>query len=204
MIRRATLALAIVLSACSSRSFDVGQNDASITTPASTPPGRSVAPSQYGCVDVTDDELTRMRGRACTGACSDGIDDPYDVATQQQLVASTIGQWLYCGSAPALFGPRDAVGIEFAPGCRIFFLRRDFSGAIVRGTEAAYQTRFDIYDLRDRDAPRRIDLEFPAMKVALDVRVSRCPNRLELRSTDGRTVELGSDFGDAGRPDPVK
>jgi hypothetical protein len=158
-------------------------------SPVATPDAATTGENLI-CPTFRDDEINALRGHTCDGSCSDGFASPYALATPTEIVAATAGMWLFCGSKP--FGPDDAIGIEFAPGCRIFFLRRDSVGTPVRGTEASYQANFDVYDVTGSDAPRRIVLEFSeTSKIVLAVRAAACPNRLELTDEmHGETTEL--------------
>jgi hypothetical protein len=195
---------------CARQTVDLGRNDASTTTPAAAAPfDGGVFPSGYGCADWVDQELMDLRGSVCTGACSDKMGkDVYALSSHEELEAATAGEWLYCTPTSPL-GPKDAVGLEFAPGCRIYFLVKDANNEIIRGTTAPYQADFDIYDLSDGGAPKRIDINLPLGGGnedvhTFDVKVSHCPNLVELTSVkDGSVIVLSSDFGDAGRGPPV-
>ncbi len=202
----AVVGLLITSGSCTRQTVDVGTNDASAITPSVAATDGGVFPSGYGCANWVDSQLSSLRGNTCTGGCDASFGTLYALATQEELEAATAGEWLYCGGAP--FGPADAVGIEFAPGCRLFFLVKDQDGAITRGTLAAYQASFDIYDLSKPGAPKRIDINLRGDggatsedTITLDVRASACPNRVELVDVKGKVVvSLSSDFGDAGRP----
>jgi hypothetical protein len=205
---RSVLACGALLSAgivaCATRTVDVGRNDPSPVAPTQIADA-GLAPSQYGCPAWKDDEIRALRGTTCAGTCGGDGGAAYGLGSQTELVAATAGQWLFC--APPPFAPSGAIGIEFAPGCRIFFLLRDATGAVVRGTEAAFQASFDVYDLTDPGAPRRVDLHLPdGTTEAWDVRAAACPNTVDFTSTAAAktTLRFASDFGDGGRPDPVK
>jgi hypothetical protein len=190
---------------CARQTVDLGLNDAAATSPAAAVTDGAVFPSGYGCANWLDQDLTTLLGQTCIGGCGGGLGkDLYALASHEELEAATAGQWLYCTTTAPL-GPKDAIGIEFAPGCRIYFLVHDANGAIIRGTTAAYQADFDIYDLSDGGAPKRIDLTLGPDDVrTFDVKVSHCPNKVELTSVaNGNVIELSSDFGDAGRGPPV-
>jgi len=74
----------------------------------------------------------------------------------------------------------------------------------VRGTEAAYQATYDIYDPRPVGTPRRIDIHLDdGTTLTFEVAAHRCPEHLQLLAPGARKIELAPDFGDAGRPDPV-
>lgn len=203
------LAMVGTSASCARQDVDVGTNDAAPVTPAVAPTDGAVFPSGYGCANWIDSQLTSLRGATCTGGCMSALGNLYALASHEELEAATAGQWLYCG-APA-FGPKDAVGIEFAPGCRLYFLVKDSKGEITRGVFTEYQAAFDIYDLTMQSAPKRIDIKLPGDAGAasedtytFDVRVSACPNVVQLLDAKGNIVmTLSSDFGDAGRPPQV-
>jgi hypothetical protein len=194
---------------CARQDVNVGENDAAPVSPSVAATDGAVFPSGYGCANWVDSELTSLRGSTCTGGCMSSLGTLYALATQEELEAATAGQWLYCSLPP--FGPRDAVGIEFAPGCRLYFLVMDAKGEISRGTLLDYQAAFDIYDLSMQSAPRRIDIKLRGDAGAdsedvftYDVRASACPNVVQLLDAKGNVVvTLSSDFGDAGRPPQV-
>ncbi|MDB4936955.1 MAG: hypothetical protein JWP87_3927 [Labilithrix sp.] len=191
------------ISACRARIVDVGANDASSAGPTSSTLDGGLARSQYGCADVIDEDLASLRQGACGGQCSSTPAGPYGLESKQATIAAMAGQWLTCEGT---FGPADSVGVEFAPGCRVFFLRKDEDGAVVRGTEARFQATYDIYDPRSEGTPRRIDVHIDDQTtLTFDVVAHRCPEHLQLSSPiDARVrIELAPDFGDAGRPNPV-
>lgn len=202
LVATALVGTASALSACGPRIIDVGTNDGAPTDPgpASIALDSGLSRSQYGCVDLADDDVRALRVGACGGQCASTPDLPYDLDSKQAVVAALAGKWMYCAGT---LGPVDAIGLELAPGCRVFFLRKDLNGVAVRGTEAAYQATYDIYDPRPAGTPRRIDLHLDdGTTLTFDVAAHRCPEHLQLASP-GRTIELAPDFGDAGRPDPV-
>lgn len=180
----------------------MGSNDAAPVEPGPTSVAldSGLQRTQYGCVDLADDDVRALRVGACGGQCSSTPDLAYELESKQAVVAALAGKWMYCQGA---LGPADAVGIELAPGCRVFFLRKDLSAVVVRGTEAAYQATYDIYDPRPAGSPRRIDIHLADQTtLTFGVTAHRCPEHLQLVAP-GRTTELAPDFGDAGRPDPV-
>lgn len=202
LVVAALAGIASALSACEPRIVDVGTNDASPTDPGPTSIAldSGLSRSQYGCVDLADDDLRALRVGACGGQCTSTPDVPYDLESKQAVVAALAGKWMYCAGT---LGPADAIGLELAPGCRVYFLRKDLGGVAVRGTEAAYQATYDIYDPRAPGTPRRIDLHLAdGTTLTFDVAAHRCPEHLQLVAP-GRMIELAPDFGDAGRPDPV-
>jgi hypothetical protein len=190
----------ITVTACNARIVDVGANDAGSAAPRSTDLDAGLVPSQYGCAEFIDDQVQTLRQGVCGGTCSETPATPYPLDTKANVIAATAGQWSYCEGT---LGPVEAVGIEFTPGCRVFFLRKDASGVVVRGTEARFQASYDIYDPRPEGMPRRIDIHFDdRTTVTFDVEAFKCPEHLRLVSPDKR-LELAPDFGDAGRPNPV-
>ena len=202
LVAAVLVSAASAISACAPRIVDVGTNDASPAEPGPTAIAldSGLSRSQYGCVDLADDDVRALRVGACGGQCTSTPDQPYDLESKQAVVAALAGKWMYCAGA---LGPADAIGLELAPGCRVYFLRKDLNGVPVRGTEAAYQATYDIYDPRPAGTPRRIDLHLEdGTTLTFDVAAHRCPEHLQLASRD-RTIELAPDFGDAGRPDPV-
>jgi hypothetical protein len=189
-----------VATACNARIVDVGTNDAGLSSPSSSVVvDGGIAPSQYGCTEWIDDEVVMHRQGACGGQCPSTPALPYALDSKADVIAATAGQWMYCAGT---LGPADAVGIEFAPGCRLFFLRPDSSGVIVRGTEASYQATYDIYDPQPAGMPRRIDIHISdASTFTFDLEAFKCPEHVRLVGS-GLTLELAPGFGDAGRPKP--
>jgi hypothetical protein len=197
----ASAGAASVVAACDARVVDVGANDASApSTQPQSVEDAGLTRSQYGCVSLDDQELTALRVGTCGGHCTSTPADPYDLDSKQSVVAAMAGQWTFCEGS---FGPADAVGVELAPGCRVFLLRKDQDGYVVRGTEARYQATYDIYDPRPAGTPRRIDIHLDdKTTLTFDVVAYRCPEHLRLLAP-GKRIELAPDFGDAGRPNPV-
>lgn len=157
--------------------------------------------SAYGCGDWIDDELRALRVGSCEGYCTSSPDRPYDLDGKLAIMAGTAGRWAYCGGH---LGPADAIGIEFAPGCRLFFLRYDANSIAVRGTEASYQADYDMLDPRPEGAPAQIDLHFsPTNTVRMDVEAFRCPERVRLRYGD-QTLDLARLEGHGGTGMPIK
>ena len=190
----------LTVSACNARIVDVGTNDSGSATPSSTDLDSGLVRSQYGCAEFIDDQVQTARQGACGGVCSATPASPYPLDSKANVIAATAGQWSYCAGS---LGPPEAVGIELTPGCRVFFLRQDANGAVVRGTEARFQATYDIYDPRPDGMPRRIDIHYDDhTTVTFDVEAWKCPEHLRLVSPD-RRLELAPDFGDAGRPNPV-
>jgi hypothetical protein len=210
IVRRSVAALAlgigalgwasITVTACNARIVDVGTNDAGNATPSTSNVDAGLVPSQYGCAEFIDDQVQAHRQGVCGGTCAATPAMPYPLDSKADVIAATAGQWLYCAGT---LGPVEAVGIEFTPGCRVFFLRKDANGVVARGTEARFQASYDIYDPRPDGMPRRIDIHIDdRTTITFDVEAWKCPEHLRLVSSD-RHLELAPDFGDAGRPNPV-
>jgi hypothetical protein len=190
----------ITVTACNARVVDVGTNDAGSSSPSASHVDSGLVPSQYGCAEFIDDQVQTLRQGTCGGSCSATPATPYPLDSKADVIAATAGQWSYCEGT---LGPVEAVGIEFTPGCRVFFLRQDANGVVVRGTEARFQASYDIYDPRPDGMPRRIDIHIDdRTTVTFDVEAFKCPEHLRLVSPD-RRLELAPGFGDAGRPNPV-
>ena len=212
MIRKSRMrhAFATILllgaAACATRNVDLGQNDQLDTLGPKVDAGTDTSAGRvYGCVDWLDDEIASVRGPSCSGECASNLGPGrFAVATMKDVVAVTAGRWLFCGLNP-FTDLTDAVGVEFTPGCRIYVLRRDSAGNVVRGTEAAYQASFDI-SAPLGDAPE-IDLHFSVDRtVRYFVDATRCPdNVLKLTSTVGtvvlRPATQGDQAPDSGTPD---
>jgi hypothetical protein len=188
-------------SACDARVVDVGANDSATGVATASSLDGGVVKSSYGCAEWIDDELYALRDGGCGGACESTPADPYMLESKQSLIAASAGQWLYCEGS---LGPEGAIGVEFAPGCRLYFLRRDLDGTIVRGTEKAFQAEYDIYDPRPEGTPRRIDIHVdPETTLTFDVVAYRCPEHLRLLAP-GKRLELAPGYEEQGRPDPTR
>ncbi len=188
--RRHALTCALVSAlgvACATRAVDLGANDAGAPTPIQNAPTKEAGTRLYGCVDWLDQEIASLRGEGCENpVCPATPEAPgkrYVVATAKDVVAVTANRWMFCGIRPAST-PSDAVGMEFTAGCRIYFLRRDRDGKLVRGTEAAYQSSFDI-DIPD-EGSAAIDLHYDREHTTRYALASaRCPdNWLRLEASD--------------------
>jgi hypothetical protein len=194
----------IATSACTTSVLDLGENvpkdAASPALPALAEAG--VTPSAYGCAEWIDDEVRQERFGACGAECGSALSETslFPLDSKKNVVAGTAGQWLRCSGS---FGPDDTVGVEFAPGCRLYFLQRDVNGQFVRGTVARLQAKFDIHDPRPTGQARKIDVHFPDDRhVTYELEVGKCPSVLRMTSTENgtsRTVE----FTPATREDPA-
>lgn len=203
-----SLALAAVasgaLSGCNARVVDLGANDASAgnANPNASALDGGLSKSGYGCADWIDEEVYALREGSCGGTCSSDPQLPWKLDSKLAVVGASAGQWMFCG--PDRFGPEDAIGVEFAPGCTLYFLRKDADGVTVRGTEARFQARYDIYEPRSGSSPHPIDVHLDGVQtLTFDVVAYRCPERLRLLAP-GMRIELAPGFVDAGRPDPTR
>ncbi|MFO0664853.1 MAG: hypothetical protein U0174_12930 [Polyangiaceae bacterium] len=202
-MKRRLLSLGVLLavSACATRSFDLGTNEPAVRTETKEDAG---APKKrvYGCVAWNDDEVFAKRGEACTSACpnADRIGERFTIATQEDVVAVTANKWIFCGQSPFRDVP-GARGIEFAPGCRIYLLKFDQEGKLVRGTEQNEQASFDIY-VPTGGAPL-LDLHFDATHTTqYAIESAKCPNNwLLLASSEGDVMLRPVNASDLVRPE---
>jgi hypothetical protein len=193
MMRRRSPAKAVTLLAfaalatvaCATRSVDLGENSQLAVGPKADASTDTGANRLYGCTEWLDDEISSVRGPACSGTCGANLgSDRFAVANMKDVVAVTAGRWMFCGRSPFV-GLSDVIGVEFTPGCRIYALRKDSQGRVVRGTDSAYQASFDI-SAPEGDTPE-LDLHFSAERtVRYYADATRCPdNVLRLTSTEG-------------------
>ena len=190
------------LSACDARIVDVGTNDPSAANVNPNTVDAGLTSSGYGCAEWVDEELYALRAGSCGGSCSSEGESPWLLDSKRAVIAASAGQWMFCGEDR--FGPNDAIGVEFAPGCRLYFLRKDQDGVTVRGTEARFQARYDIYEPRSGSSPHPIDVHVDdTLTLTFDVVAYRCPERLRLLRP-GMKIELAPGYVDAGRPDPTR
>lgn len=193
-------AVSIVASACEMRHIDLGPTGTEVVAQPSTLPDASLV-AAYGCGDWIDAELTELRVGNCYGDCNSTPSGPYPLDTKSSVMAATAGRWLFCGDH---LGPHDAVGMEFVPGCRIFFLRYDANGIAVRGTEAEYQADYDIFDPRPENMPARIDVHFSITNtLTLSVDANRCPEGVTLEGGN-RVFRLARLKGQTDNDAPVR
>jgi hypothetical protein len=184
---------------CDVRHVELGSG---LATPTTTESRVDAALANgYGCPTWIDAELNARRAGACEGLCGEAVASEYDLHDNVEVLAGTAGRWAFCD---ARIGPPDAVGIEFVPGCRLFFLRYDDAGTAVRGTESEYQADFDVFDRSSTNGVARIDLHFsPTATTSFDVNAFRCPEAVTLRS-DGAVIQLARFDGHGGTGIPVK
>ena len=183
----ATSALVVLGAACSTRVVDLGEPRPTAPQSTSTAPKPDgAAPVLVGCAEWNDQEIGALRGDTCVGKCTDLGAVPYALASRKALIAATAGRWLFCD---AKFGPGDAVGVEFEPGCRLAFLTVDTQGDVVRGTTAAWEGSYDIVG----EGPRLELHDHLGNTTTATVAADHCPNLVTLHFDDGPTVRLSSD-----------
>ena len=186
--------LAASTQACDPRVVDVGRNDANVAALGTPIPEGGIEPVSKGCAEWVDEELYALRDGGCPGYCvnppTDALgDNPYPLDSRKGIMAATAGEWLFCGNH---FGPDGAVGVEFAPGCRLYFLRRDDAGTLVRGTERAFQMSYDIYHPRPAGVPARLDVHLDDERtMVFEVDANRCPERLHLVGPSKIVISMG-------------
>jgi len=174
------------VSACDTALLDLGANvaDAGPAAPtlASEDAG-GLATSTLGCADWFTDDVLAARATECGGTCSPSAQPPTEAShvpfpTKKRFVELTGGPWTLCSGA---FGPSGTVGVEIAPGCRIYFLQYDERGQLTRGTEAHHAGVFGIRDPATNPLVRRIEVTVPgAGAVSYDVSIQTCPRALVL------------------------
>jgi hypothetical protein len=192
------LAALAMAAGCTTRTVDLGANEAGGSAPLG---GQVVNGSQYGCDEWNDEEMSALRGGVCAASCSATGEDMYALGSKRAVMAATAGQWLFCSAD--LFGPPGVVGVEFAPGCRVFFLRHDSEGNLVRGVEQRWQASYDI-DPVPGATIGRIDLHLDhTTTMGLEVTAYRCPERLHLSAASGQFA-LARDLHGRGDVDPTK
>lgn len=207
VLRRAPVLLVVlVVAACEARRVDLGgvsPEAGPVTAPQATPEPPAGEPLS-GCEEWIDREMYALREGTCSGACNDPEGpSTWALASKKEVMAATAGSWLTCASGLGSFGPKEAVGVEFAPGCRLFFLQYDGDGALVRGALARFQARYDIVEPRRESAPRQIEVHFDETRsVTFGVEASRCPERVWITSGTER-LELAR-TGAAAAIDPTK
>lgn len=198
----ALLAFVLGATACATRTVDLGGDGEE--PPASASPQVTEEPrlalSQYGCDEWIDEEMYALREGACGSVCASEAALPYALESKKAVMSATAGRWAFCQGE---LGPRGAVGIELVPGCRVFFLRYDVDGRLVRGTEAAYQASYDIVEPRV-SPEREIDLHLDGeTSLRLSVTAHRCPEQLRLVGRDV-DVTLARDFAEDDLGDPTR
>ena len=77
------------------------------------------------------------------------------------------------------------LGVELAPGCRMYFLRRDEAGKLTRGTEVRHQGLYGIFDPVPEGKRRRIEVKtLEGGKTTYEVTVYSCPKALVLEEAE--------------------
>lgn len=172
---------AAVLPACNAAILDLGQNaplDGSVG-PTLSNEDAGILAAKAGCSEWIDEDVQAANANECDGSCSVAPEDPtFPFPTMKRFVDLTGGAWLRCAGAP--FGPTDTIGVELAPGCRLYFLHYDADGKVSRGTEIRHQGVMGIYDPPTRTDLRRIDIKTTEGTKSYDAYVTRCPKALVL------------------------
>lgn len=191
------LGMTIVLggmSACNQALLDLGENAGIEQNGPSLTSEDAGALSRAGCTEWIDDDIHLASEGECDGTCSpDAKLDPagsVDFPTMKSFIDQTGGAWRRCGTGQ--FGPSDTIGVEFAPGCRLYFLNYDEAGKLTRGTEIRHQGVFGIYDPAKSRSVRSIVLTTTTGRTTYDVALQRCPKALVLTPTPtvpGRAAE---------------
>ncbi|MBS2020033.1 MAG: hypothetical protein JST00_44640 [Deltaproteobacteria bacterium] len=195
--------LGAIATACEARVVDIGTHDAGVAPAATSVEAGNPKGSAYGCAEWNDEELYELRAGSCPGFCPEpGATQQgatrYALASKKEILAATSGEWLFCRGT---LGPNGAVGVEFAPGCRLFFLRRDAEGKLTRGTERAFQASYDIYFPRPPNATARIDVNIDDERtITFDVEVDRCPERVRLVYLRADSIEMARPPGTSSNP----
>lgn len=188
-----------VVAACAMERIDLGQNVTAASPATQDTKDAGLVPSKYGCDEWIDDELFELRDGSCGGTCTSEGADPYPLDSKKEFIAASAGQWFWCNENH--IGPYGAVGLEFAPGCRIFFLYQTEEGHIVRGIDPEYQATYDIHDPKRPYQRRQIDIHFEdKTDVTFDVAITRCPERATLVKQDSTMIELSADIPQHERP----
>jgi hypothetical protein len=185
--------------ACTQRAIDLGENVIEKPAPVAQVPGDGGLDRFYGCVAWSDPEVAAVRSPACESECAtpevEASSERHVVVSARDVVAVTAGQWVFCGESP-FPGATGAVGMEFTPGCRIYFLLTDNSPTArryVRGTTEQLQASFDIDVPSSKASPTRIEvLTNDKQLIGFTIASGKCPhNWLNLvRDSDGKVFRL--------------
>jgi hypothetical protein len=183
--------LVALASACNGSELHLGAVDAA---PAST--SEAAVAESLACPPIDEAQYLVLRGTTCAGVCTDGLGAPRALASPDEVAAALAGRWTFCSST---LGPADVVGIELDPGCVVYLLRADASGALVRGADARYQGTFDV--VTRGASVEGIALHLATGDLRADVSASGCLGRARLAFIDGGTLDLASlDSLDASTP----
>lgn len=167
--------------ACTANVLDLGANaTGNGAGPLSVEGGVSVA--RAGCTEWFDDEVAASFANECAGSCTPFDTDRETFPTMRSFVVKSGGPWLWCSGR---FGPTDSVGVEFAPGCRMYFLKYDTTGALTRGTEIRQQAAFGIFDPSPTPTARRIEVKtFDGTRTTYEITLTHCPKTMVLTEVD--------------------
>lgn len=176
--------IAAIVGACEARVLDLGENvvasDAS-PTPLATDAEANVA--RAGCTEWIDDDVTAARAGECSGTCSPRDEAPtLALPTMKSFIDKTGGPWVNCEGN---LGPTDTLGVELAPGCRLYFLLRDEAGRLTRGTEIRHQGLYGIFDPVPSGKKRRVEVKtLDGAKSTYEVTLYDCPKALVLEEAE--------------------
>ena len=183
----------VAFTACSTNLLDLGTNVEGDGGTGLLSADGAIAASRASCTEWSDDDVHSAQAGECPGSCTE--DPKSELAafpTMKHFIDQTGGPWFSCGG-PA-FGPTDTIGVEFAPGCRLFFLKRDSTGALTRGSEIRHQGVYGIFDPATDKFARRIDFKLSdSTRITYEVKLRLCPKTLVLTRTDtlpGRAGEV--------------
>ena len=140
-----------------------------------------------------------LRGSTCAGQCSQSEPLTRDVSSPDELAAVLAGQWQICGGSLGPVdlsstgwrndaGPTTAIGIEFDPGCVIFFLYIE-GKELVRGSSASDQASYDV--VSTGDAATGVVLHLASGDVSATVSASSCLGRARLM-TDAGVIDMST------------
>jgi hypothetical protein len=171
---------AAIAGACEARVLDLGENVAAAdASPAPLGADAAVTVARAGCTEWIDDDVAAAQAGECPGTCAPEDGAPAaSFPTMKSFIDKTGGPWLYCSGN---LGPTDTLGVELAPGCRMYFLRRDETGRLTRGTEIRHQGLYGIFDPVLEGKKRRIEVKtLEGAKTTYEVTLHECPKSLVL------------------------
>jgi hypothetical protein len=183
--RTLTLAcVAAIVGACEARVLDLGEN----VVPADAAPAplgvdAEANVARAGCTEWINDDVTAARAGECSGSCSPGDGAPtLALPTMKSFIDKTGGPWTNCEGN---LGPSDTLGVELAPGCRLYFLLRDGAGRLTRGTEIRHQGLYGIFDPVPFGKKRRVEVKtLEGQKTTYEVTLYDCPKALVLEEAE--------------------
>jgi hypothetical protein len=183
----------VAFTACSTNLLDLGTNVDGDGGAGLLSSDGAIAVARASCTEWSDDDVQSAQAGECPGSCTESPGGELAAfPTMKQFIDQTGGPWLSCRGS--VFGPSDTIGVEFAPGCRLFFLKRDSTGALTRGSEIRHQGVYGIFVPATDKFARRIDLKLSdGSRTTYEVKLQLCPKTLVLTRTDslpGRAVEI--------------